>query len=1094
MKNSRFFDKLWFVLVLLLPLGVYAQKLDMDKFKNLKPRSIGPAGMSGRVTALDAIHQNPDIIYAGTASGGLWKSESGGIHWTPIFDDQKVASIGALAIDQNNPSVIWVGTGEGNPRNSHTSGNGVYKSLNGGKTWIHVGLEKTRNIHRIIIHPSNSQVVYVAAVGSAWGDSQDRGVFKTVDGGKTWEKILYVNEKTGAADMVIDPTNPDKLLVAMWEHRRQPWTFKSGGKGSGLHVTFDGGKTWEQRTSKDGLPEGELGRIGLAIARSMPNRIYAMVESKKNALYRSDDGGFKWTKVTDRGAGVGERPFYYSEIYVDPQNENRIYNLYSMISMSEDAGKTFKEIVSWTGKTTDLHPDHHAWYINPYNPNFIINGNDGGLNISRDRAKTWQFVGILPLGQFYHVNYDMEVPYNVYGGLQDNGAWRGPAYVWRRGGIRNEYWEELSFGDGFDVVPNMLNNRYGYSMWQGGNLLRYDYITGHTQYIKPNHPQGVELRFNWNAGIAIDPVDKKTVYYGSQFLHKTTDEGVTWEIISPDLTTNDTTKQKQLESGGLTYDVTAAENHTTIIAIAPSPIKQGVIWVGTDDGNLQLTKDGGKTWTNLIDKLKDVPKNSWIPQVHASNHAEGEAFVVINNYRRDDWTPYVYHTKDFGQTWRRIADDKQVWGYALSFVQDPIEPNLYFLGTEFGLYISIDGGNNWNQWKNGYPTVSTYDLKIHPREHDLIIGTFGRAIYVFDDIRPFRQLAKESSALLEKPLVVFPAPDAYLATFRQPAGLRFGGHTEYAGENRSFGAMITFYLKEFIKKGEDKKDATANTTITPAKEDKKGSKGKTETTTVAATTTPTNANMPESDTVKVEVIDMSGAVIRTMKVGAKVGMNRFNWFLDQKGVRFPDQAKPSKDEAEPSGFSVLPGTYTVRITYGDNKSETKVNVLADPRMSIDVETLKARQTTLKKLEAQIEIATKAVDLLRDAQKTIGTVNALIGDREDEAAKDAKKKGGELQKAITSQIELFNPKEEVQGIFRSANIVGEKYEYASFYLQSSYKPIGANEEVSMKLAEEKLKEAISKVNAWAEGDWKKYQEMIEALKLTPFKTIEKLEVK
>ncbi|MCS6833113.1 MAG: hypothetical protein NZ521_06040, partial [Flammeovirgaceae bacterium] len=805
---KRLTQWLW-VVFLLYSTTALAQKLDMNLFKNFKLRSIGPAGMSGRVTAIDVAYDNPDLIYIGTASGGLWKSESGGIHWIPVFDEQKVASIGAVALDPQNPSIVWVGTGEGNPRNSHNSGNGVYKSLNGGKTWIHLGLDNTRNIHRIIVHPKNSQIVYVAAVGSAWGDSPDRGVYKTNDGGKTWEKILYVNEKTGAAEMVMDPTNPDKLLVAMWEHRRQPWFFKSGGKGSGLYVTFDGGKTWEQRTHKDGLPEGELGRIGIAIARSMPKRIYALVEAKKNALYRSDDGGFKWVKVNDNPkGGIGERPFYYSEIYVDPQNENRIYNLYSMVSMSEDGGKTFQEILGWTGKTTDLHPDHHAWYIHPKNPNFIIDGNDGGLNISRDRGNTWHFVATLPLGQFYHINYDMELPYNVYGGLQDNGAWKGPAYVWRNGGIRNEYWEELSFGDGFDVVPDMLDSRYGYTMWQGGNLLRYDLKTGSTTYIKPTHPDGVELRFNWNAGIAIDPIDKKTVYYGSQFLHKSSDYGKTWEIISPDLTTNDTTKQKQKESGGLTYDVTSAENHTTIIAIAPSPLKQGIIWVGTDDGNLQLTKDGGKTWTNLIDKLKEVPKHSWIPFIQASAYNEGEAIVVINNYRRNDWTPYVYHTKDFGQTWRRIADEKQVWGYALSVAQDPIEPNLIFLGTEFGLYVSIDGGVNWNVWKHGYPTVSTYDLKIHPREHDLIVGTFGRAIYILDDIRPLRQLAQEKGKTLEKNLVVFPAPDAYLVNFRQPAGVRFGGHTTFSGENRPFGAMITFYLKEFIKKDESKKENT----------------------------------------------------------------------------------------------------------------------------------------------------------------------------------------------------------------------------------------------------------------------------------------------
>ncbi|RMG57018.1 MAG: hypothetical protein D6722_25505, partial [Bacteroidetes bacterium] len=725
------FSTLWGLMLLLsgwgLPLA--AQPLDLAPFSAMKARSIGPAGMSGRVTAIDVVRDQPDIIYAGTASGGLWRSMSGGIAWEPLFDTQRVASIGAVAIYQKNPDIIWVGTGEGNPRNSQTSGYGVYRSLDGGHSWTCMGLEETRNIHRVLIHPENPHVVYVGAQGPAWGDSESRGVYRTTDGGRTWDKILYHDASTGIADLVMDPRNPNKLIAAMWEFRRKPYSFQSGGPGSGLYVSFDGGESWDRRTEDDGLPKGELGRIGLAIAPGMPEVVYAYIESKKNALYRSDDGGFSWRKVNDDMDEIGGRPFYYADIYVDPQNENRVYSIHSTVTLSEDGGRSFRTLLGYVG-SGGVHPDHHAWYIHPDDPSFLINGNDGGMAISRDRGKNWQFVENLPLAQYYHINVDNDWPYHVYGGMQDNGSWKGPAYVWRRGGIRNGYFTELYFGDGFDVVPDPADSRYGFAMSQGGYLGRYDSETGYSKFVRPVHPDGTRLRFNWNAAIAQDPFDEATLYYGSQFVHRSTDRGETWQLLSPDLTTNDPDKQKQLESGGLTYDVTGAENYTTILAIAPSPVEKGLIWVGTDDGNLQLTRNDGESWTLLTDRLPGAPTNGWIPQIHPSNHEAGEAFVVLNNYRQNDWQPYLYHTRDYGQSWTRIADDKKVWGYCLSVVQDPEAENLVFLGTEYGLYVSIDRGQNWSRWTHGYPTVSTMDMKIHPRESDLVIGTFGRAAYV----------------------------------------------------------------------------------------------------------------------------------------------------------------------------------------------------------------------------------------------------------------------------------------------------------------------------------------------------------------------------
>ncbi|MCU0420568.1 MAG: hypothetical protein MUC38_13025, partial [Cyclobacteriaceae bacterium] len=400
-----------------LMVAARAQKLDMELLKGMKPRSIGPAAMSGRITAIDAVVANPDIIYAGAASGGVWKTTSGGVRWEPIFDKENTQGIGALAIQQDNPSVVWVGTGEGNPRNSLNGGEGIYKTLDGGKTWKRLGLEKTRHIHRILIDPKNPNTVYVGAIGSPWGEHPERGVYKTTDGGATWAQILFVDTKTGCADLVMDPTNPNKLIAAMWQHRRHPWTFTSGGPGSGLHITYDGGKTWKKITPKEGLPEGELGRIGIAIARSKPEVVYALVEAKKNALYRSEDGGEKWSKINEKEE-IGDRPFYYSEIYVDTKNENRLYTIFSIVNVSEDGGKSFRTLLPYSG----VHPDHHAWWIHPEDPSLMIDGNDGGVNITRDMGKTWFYSENIPVGQFYHINVDMAQPYNVYGGLQDNGS------------------------------------------------------------------------------------------------------------------------------------------------------------------------------------------------------------------------------------------------------------------------------------------------------------------------------------------------------------------------------------------------------------------------------------------------------------------------------------------------------------------------------------------------------------------------------------------------------------------------------------------------------------------------------------------------
>ena len=1067
-------------------LPVQAQKLDVDQLKGMKIRNIGPAGMSGRVTSIDAVHSNSSIIYIGTASGGVWKSTSGGIDWKPIFDKEDLCSIGALTIQQSNPDVIWVGTGEGNPRNSFNSGEGIYKSIDGGHTWQLMGLEKTRVIHRIIIDKTNPDIVYVAALGSAWGPNEERGVYKTTDGGKTWDKILYVNNQTGCADLVVDPTNPNKVVAAMWEHGRTPWDFNSGGKGSGLYVTYDGGKNWEKRTEEDGLPKGILGRIGLAISASKPNIIYALVEAKKNGLYKSTDGGFKWKKVADKN--IGGRPFYYADIFVDPSNENRLYNLFSLVTMSEDGGKTFEVIMPYSG----THPDHHAWWIDPNNPDYMIDGNDGGLNITRDGGKTWRFVVNLPLAQYYHINVDNQVPYNIYGGMQDNGSWIGPSEVWKNGGIRNYDFQEVFFGDGFDVMPRRDNPRYGFAMSQGGNLGYYDREAGMTQYIRPVHPDDENLRFHWNAALAQNPFHDCGIYYGSQFVHKSMDCGQSWEIISPDLTTNDPEKQKQLESGGLTIDATQAENHTTIIAIAPSPVDENTIWVGTDDGNLQLTTDGGKNWTNLSSQLPDFKKGSWIPYIEVSQKDANVAFVIVNDYRRNNFKPYAYKTTDKGQTWTRIVDENKVKGHTLSIVQDPEAPNLLFLGTDYGLYMTIDGGANWNKWNNDFPSVSTRDLKIQSRELDLVVGTFGRAAWVLDDIRPFREMAQTNGKVLEQDFRLFTAPHAWLHENRSVDGVRFDGDADFRGNNaNAFGAMMTIWVKPKKKEEKPKEEAS---------KDKKGKKSKKKATneevkdkTEKGGKSGKKKKAKKPERAKFTVYNADGKEIRNFSRKLDEGINRVSWSLNENGAAFPSYREPRPDADPRGGQEVLPGNYKIVVTWGDYKDSTNVEVKLDPNLEVDLEGLKAKKAMMNDFEKVVSKATKGFNQLKQAKKTLKLVESQMVNAPDSVQKDIKKTHKKLTTEIDSLMKLYMQPQGLKGIQRAPNNLNGKIFSAFRYIRSLTGEPTPNSKAAYNNAVNATKVVLGGVNSFFENDWKAYQEQIEGIQFSLFKEMETIKL-
>ncbi len=1023
-------------------------RLDPDLLAGLRVRSIGPAGMSGRMTAIDAVASDPSVVWVGTASGGVWKSVDGGVAWQPVFDDQPVASIGAIAIDQAHPDVVWVGTGEGNPRNSVSVGNGIYRTLDGGRTWTHLGLEATERIHRIVLHPTNPDVAWVAALGRAWSDNPERGVYKTVDGGRTWKRVLFVDDATGATDLAIDPKNPDKLFAALWQYRRWPWFFRSGGPGSGLFATHDGGATWQRLTEDDGLPKGDLGRIGLAISRSNPEVVYAMVEAAKSALVRSDDGGRSW-KAVDERYDANPRPFYFGEIRVDPVWPNRVYALDYDVRVSDDGGKTFNKLVDGSV----IHGDFHAMWIDPGDPGHLLVGGDGGIGISHDRGKTARFVTNLPVGQLYHVAVDMQTPYNVYGGLQDNGSWRGPSEVWQAGGIRNHFWIPVGNGDGFETLPDPGDPGIVYSLYQGGGLGRCELATGQTRDVKPSPPSADErLRFNWNAGLATDPFHPGTVYLGSQRVHKSTDRGETWTAISPDLTTNNPAWQRQPESGGLTPDVSGAEEYTTILAIAPSPLQDGVIWVGTDDGRVHVTRDGGASWQSVEKNLKGVPAGTWVPEIRPSRHDPASAFVVLDNHRRSDWTPYVYRTDDWGKTWRSLATP-DLRGYALSIEQDPVDPDLLFLGTEFGLWVSLDGGKRWIPFAHGLPTVSVMDLAIQTRDNDLVIATHGRGLYILDDLRPLRTL---SSDALREPVHLFAASDARQHAERPEDGGFALGFAEFRGENRPYGAILTYSLnapglplpdaeKERARKEKEREEKRK--AVSPARQDEPAP-GSTPEAIEAAAPGATAEGEAAAPKVEIRITDASGRLVRRFKAPARQGVNRAVWDLRRdEPLQMPGdpQTPPAED---PSGPELPPGTYGVTVKLGGHEAQGSVRVLPDPRSSNSEADWQTREAAIERADQARDRLVAAVLRLRDTRSDLDLALDRVRrqrkdkDVEGEAEASLRKSANALRAKLgTLERRLWVPYDAV-GLLDDSDL-WDRIMTVRGYLTSSWEPPSPN---------------------------------------------------
>ncbi len=1019
----------------------FAQKQSsvLSRFADMKPRNIGPAGMSGRITAIDAVVEDPRQIWLGAASGGVWKTDNGGMSWASVFDEQPILNIGSLAIQQNNPSTVWVGTGEGNPRNSLNLGEGIYRTLDAGKTWQRMGLEKTRNIHRILIDPLHPQTVYAGVIGNPYAPHPERGVFKTTDGGANWERILYTNDSSGIGDMIMDPANPNKIFAAMWQHYRTPWSLMSGGRGSGLYMTVDGGRNWKQLGKAEGLPDGHLGRIGLAISRSRPERVYALVEATKNGLYMSDDGGYHWTLVNSNSEWVTNRPFYFQDIACDPQNENRLWMINQMISVSEDGGKNFKNVIPYNG----IHPDHHAFWIHPKDGNFIIDGNDGGIGITRDRGAHWIFDEKLPVGQFYHINVDNEIPYNVMGGMQDNGSWRGPAYIWSEGGIRNYHWKSLWSGDGFDVMPDPHDAEWVYAMSQGGSVGRYNVRTGQQWYIKPvSTDPSVRFRFNWNAAIAQDPFDKSTIYFGSQFLHRSTSKGAAWQTISPDLTTNDSAKIDQSKNGGLSLDITGAENFCTILTIAPSPLEKDVIWVGTDDGNVQLTRDGGRTWTNFRGKIPGMPVGGWIPQIQASRHVAGEAFVVCNDYRRGDMKPYIFRTSDYGKTWTRMVDEKKVTGYTLCVLQDPTEPNLIFAGSEQGLWVSLDNGITFEQWKHGFPPVSTFDMAIQEREADLVIATFGRSLWVLDDIRPLRSLAS-AKGKISKPFMLYPSPMAVQAQFTNMDGYEWSTWGLWEAPNRPREASIAWFSDADTSAAERKKKGI--------------------------------------DTVSIRILDEKGHQVRQLRMPSKSGFNRQYWGMEGKGTRMPGSPKPKPGAPEPGGQPVMPGKYTIVASLGDRQDTTLITVADDPRLGDRTAVRQAQQALRDRLMQMAQPLTAALDRLSEAEEAAGRIETAYKDDKGAMADSIRKSTKSVQDSIKAIREFISGKRSTAQGYGQVPRVTVMSQFQQALQAIGARPLepGEPEKMLVEEAGRQLSHAVGRIDAWLGSSWPVYQELVKS---------------
>ncbi|MGH9542531.1 MAG: hypothetical protein ACRD2H_11690 [Terriglobales bacterium] len=911
-----------------------------DALGALTWRNLGPAVAGGRVAAVAGVPGNPLVYYAGAAGGGVWKTTDGGFTWKAIFTKEPVTSIGAIALAPSNPNLVWVGTGEANIRNDVIAGRGVYFSPDAGATWKFMGLADAGQIGRIVVSPTDPNTVFVAVLGHAWAPNDTRGVYRTTDGGKTWQRVLYVDDNTGAIDVVMEPGNPMVLLAAMWQVRRYPWTLDDGGPGSGIYRSLDGGTTWTKLTN--GLPTGPLGRIGLAMAPSDPQRIYALLEAKDGRLWTSDDLGDHWTMVSNSHQ-IDGRPWYFSRVEVAPNDPNRIYFLSVEMFVSQDGGKTVKPM----GR--GVHSDNHDIWIDPKNPERMIEGNDGGVVLSTDGGGHWRFLADLPIEQFYQVAADSKLAYDVCGGLQDNSAWCGPT----RSGfiISGNEWHPVVGGDGEYSVPAPSDPDIIYSDSQNGSISRLDLKTGLSRYIRP-YIEGVEdqaakdlkYRFNWTTPIAVSDTDANTVYIGGNVLFKSTDGGLHWMPISPDLTRNDKSKQ-EVPGGDIEYDISGAETYDTILSFRISPVDSKVIWVGTDDGLVQVTKDGGAHWTNVTANIPNLPEWGRVQQIEASPFDPATGYVAVDFHETDNMKPYVFKTHDYGQTWTAISAGLPQDEPARVIREDPNQKGFLVVGTNTGLFYSTDDGGAWQPLKGNLPTVTVYDLLFVKRSHDLVAATHGRGLWVLDNLTP---LEGESPAVEASTLHVFPALPGVMLNLRP---LRTPSISSFTTPNPPGGVVIDYYLKSQLK-------------ATPQEK--------------------TRHQTP----VKITITDAKGDLVNTLYGPAEKGINRISWMMNYAGATpltfVPRPEGGGGFRRRSGGPEVVPGTYKVTVSAAGESQAIEAQVRPDPRLPVNMANFEANTRFALRVRNEVSALNQMINRLHDLHTQLTSVEKMLQPPDPEA--------------------------------------------------------------------------------------------------------------
>ena len=896
-------------LLIFIPfLSLFGQSITTNQLDQLTFRNIGPSVAGGRIHDIEILPNDPATVFIASASGGIWKSTNKGTTWKPVFDDQAVSTFGDMAISLSNPDVIYAGSGEQQNRQSTSWGNGVYKSENQGETWRSIGLEKTYHISRVIIHPENSNIVFVAALGNLWNSSKERGVYQTTNGGKNWKKVLYIDEMTGVVDMAMDKNNPNILYAATYQRMRKAWGFNGGGPGSGIYKTTDGGKTWNELTG--GLPPGDKGRIGLAASKTRSNIIYATIEhADSSGFYRSGNGGRTWKRVNK----LNPRPMYYSHIFVDPNNDDIVYMLATEFYRTKDAGKTFYQMPTRPTYDVGVHSDHHTLWINPNNSNHFFLAGDAGLHESWDGGIAYNRLNNIPIGQFYGIGADMEVPYNIYGGMQDNHSWMGPSATRHWLGILADDWKQVGFGDGMYQQPDPESSML-YNASQNGNMIRVDRKTGNMQGLKPFPSDSKEkYRFDWVTPLAISKHSSKKVFLGGNRLFISDNGGDSWERTE-DLSSN-TNRDSLTIMGVLGADIKLSKNDGTssygeIISISESPLWHRVIWVGTDDGNIQVSRDGGEKWEEVSGNITGIPAGSYVSRVLSSIRDRGSAYVTFDRHREGDWRPYVYRTEDYGKTWVPLTRGLPS-GSVNVIAEHPDNPDVLFLGTEHAVYLSVNAGSDWTKFKSNLPTTLYDDLLIHPREKDLVLGTHGRSFWVLDDTSPLA----EWSTVYNKPVHVFSVRAATLFHYWKDTSYR--AQEEWAGENPPYGAIISYLVNSDV------------------------------------------------DSVTITVKRRKNQIIRTYRQPVVKGsIQRLAWDLkypppssQQNESKTEGLQKPKPEDIlpkpahplNPQGPSVSPGLYSVTIAAGNETSTQPIRVNPDPKLNLKVGDYRQQEKFLVKL-------------------------------------------------------------------------------------------------------------------------------------------------